>query len=141
MFDTQCRFFVSLKSITGSKIRHSKGAADADRAKLFSRLSNDITIAAKSGGSDSVSNIRLATALASAKRADMPKSNIEAAIKRATSGRTVDDTTESMTYEATLGTCGIIIETLSNNKVRTVANLKSILKKRSELTRPTQAYS
>ena len=85
-------------------------------------------MAAKLGGPDPSSNIRLAACLANAKKADMPKVNIEAALKRA-SGRSADGQSEAIIYEATLGPVGLMIETLTDKKTRTIANLKAGLKK------------
>lgn len=95
---------------------------------MFSRLSNDIAVAVKIGGADPLFNLRLSACLTSAKKADMPKSNIEAAIKRAT-GRSAEGDTQSVTYEGNLASVGFIIDTLTDKKTRTVANIKSTFKK------------
>ncbi|EXX55088.1 hypothetical protein RirG_228530 [Rhizophagus irregularis DAOM 197198w] len=112
-----------------SKIRHVKGVKDLERGILFTKLSKEIQLAVKLGGSDPGQNVRLAAALASAKKAHMPKDNIDNSIKRAL-GQTKADSIESITYEG-YGPGGIafLIETLTDNKNRTVKDLKHFFAK------------
>ncbi|KAJ2324053.1 hypothetical protein IWW51_003460, partial [Coemansia sp. RSA 2702] len=107
-----------------SKIRHSKGAADVKKGQLFAALVKDILNATKEGGSDPKLNMRLAAAIRQAKQADMPKENIERAIKRATSKEYTN--AEQVVYEG-LGPHGtaLMIECLTDNKNRTVTALRS----------------
>lgn len=114
-----------------SKIRHAKGAIDAERARLFSRLIKDINVNARLAGFNPVFNIKLAASITAAKAADMPKSKIEAALKRASGLRSTaaDTPLEHVTYEATLGLVGLIIETLTDKRTRTIANVKNLVKK------------
>jgi YebC/PmpR family DNA-binding regulatory protein len=110
-------------------IRHKKGAQDAKRGKLFSKLIKEITIAAKMGGGDEESNPRLRTAVLKAKAANMPKDNIERAIKKGT-GELGGDEYFELTYEG-YGPNGvaILVDTLTDNKNRTAADVRSIFNK------------
>lgn len=109
-------------------IKHKKGAADAKRGKIFTKLARAITVAAK-GNPDPDANFQLRLAIDQAKAANMPKDNIERAIARAT-GEGKDQLEEAM-YEAYgPGGVAIIIETTTDNKNRTVSNLKHILSSR-----------
>jgi len=107
-----------------SSIKHKKGAADAKRGKIFSRLAKEITVAAKSGGGDVDMNPRLRTAVGSAKSASMPKDNIERAIKRGT-GEIEGVSYDEMMYEG-YGPAGvaIMVEILTDNKNRAVAEVR-----------------
>jgi len=108
-----------------NSIKHKKGAADAKRGKIFTKLARAITVAAK-GNPDPDANFQLRLAIDQAKSANMPKDNIERAITRAT-GEGKDSLEEAM-YEAYgPGGVAIIIEALTDNKNRTVANLKHIV--------------
>lgn len=109
-------------------IKHKKGKADKQRSKLFSKLSREITVAAKLGMPDPNMNPRLRSAIQTAKEANMPKDNIDRAIKKSQGG---DDTNyESVVYEGfgPSGT-GIIVEALTDNKNRTISNIRSIFEK------------
>ncbi|KAJ1759482.1 hypothetical protein GGH19_000579 [Coemansia sp. RSA 1807] len=123
-----CTGLLQLKRHSGhsrwSKIRRSKGVSDVRKGQLFATLSKDILHAAKEGGSDVKFNLRLATAIRQAKQADMPKENIERAIKRATSKEYSN--AEQLVYEG-LGLHGaaLIVECLTDNKNRTVHSLRS----------------
>ena len=110
-----------------ANIKRKKGAEDAKRAKLFTRLARDIMVAAKDGGGDEESNAKLALAVSKAKDNNMPKDNIERAIKRGT-GELDGGEMYELRYEA-YGTDGVgfIIETLSDNKNRALAAVKAIL--------------
>lgn len=110
-------------------IRHKKGAQDAKRGKLFSKLIKEITVAAKMGGGEEESNPRLRTAVLKAKAANMPKDNIDRAIKKGTGELGGDDYVE-LSYEG-YGPNGvaILVDTLTDNKNRTAADVRSIFSK------------
>lgn len=112
-----------------SSIKHKKAKADAARGRIFTRLIKEITVAARFGGGDENSNPRLRTALAAAKAANMPSANIERAIKRGT-GELPGVTYEEITYEGyTAGGAALIIEVLTDNKNRTVADIRHLFSK------------
>jgi YebC/PmpR family DNA-binding regulatory protein len=109
-------------------IQFRKGRQDKIRSKLFSKLSRDITIAAKAGGPDPGTNSRLRLAIANARVESMPKDNIERAIKKASSGET--DLMEEIRYEGFgPGGVGLIVEVLSDNRNRVAANVRTIFGK------------
>ncbi|HEX6387013.1 MAG TPA: YebC/PmpR family DNA-binding transcriptional regulator [Anaerolineae bacterium] len=112
-----------------STIKHKKAAADAKRGKLFTRLAKEITIAAREGGGDPEMNNRLALAIEKAKAANMPKDNIERAVKRGTGELEGGELYEVM-YEA-YGPhgVGIIVEVVTDNKNRAVADVRHTLSK------------
>jgi len=112
-----------------SSIKYKKGAADAKRGKIFTRIVKEIIIAAREGGGDVDTNPSLRVAISSAKKANMPNTNIERAIKRGT-GEIEGVQYESHTYEG-YGHSGvaIIIETLTDNKQRTVSEVRHMLSK------------
>jgi len=112
-----------------STIKHKKAAADAKRGKLFTRLAKEITIAAREGGGDPDVNNRLALAIDKAKAANMPKDNIERAVKRGTGELEGGELYEVM-YEA-YGPhgVGIIVEAVTDNKNRAVADVRHTLTK------------
>lgn len=107
-----------------STIKHKKGAADAKRGKVFSKYIKEITVAAKMGGGDLSMNARLRTAVNAAKAVNMPKDNIDRAIKRGT-GELDGVTYEEMVYEG-YGPAGvaIMVEILTDNKNRAVAEVR-----------------
>ncbi len=110
-------------------IRHKKGAEDAKRGRLFTKLIKEITVAARTGGGDENANPRLRTAILKAKSANMPKDNIERAIKKGTGELEGVDYTE-LTYEAYgPGGVAILIQCLTDNKNRTAADIRNILTK------------
>ena len=110
-----------------SSIKHKKAKVDAQRGRIFTRLIKEITVAARMGGGDEESNPRLRAAVAAAKAANMPSANIERAIKRGT-GELPGVTYEEATYEGYgPGGAALLIETLTDNKNRTVADLRHIL--------------
>jgi YebC/PmpR family DNA-binding regulatory protein len=110
-------------------IQFRKGAQDKKRSKLFSKLSRDITIAAKAGLPDPTANARLRLAIANAKAESMPKDNIDRAIKKALGGEA--DLMEEIRYEGFgPGGVGLIIETLTDNRNRSAANVRAIFTKR-----------
>lgn len=114
-----------------ASIKHKKAAVDAKRGKLFSRLSKEITVAAKTGGGDVDMNPRLRTAVSSAKEANMPNDNIDRAIKKGT-GELPGVSYEELIYEGYgVGGVAILIETLTDNKNRTASEIRSIFTKRN----------
>jgi YebC/PmpR family DNA-binding regulatory protein len=110
-------------------IMHRKGAQDKKRAKTFSRLGKEIAVAVKTGGADPESNIRLRSAINTAKNLNMPKDNIERAVKKG-EGNDPDSNYEEVRYEGygPEGTA-IIVEAMTNNKNRTAAEIRSIFSK------------
>ena len=113
-----------------ASIKHKKAGTDAKRGKLFSRLSKEITIAAKIGGGDMDMNPRLRSAISAAKAANMPKENIERAVKKGT-GELPGVVYEEITYEGYgPGGVGIIIECLSDNRNRATGEVRSTLDRR-----------
>ena len=112
-----------------SKIKRKKGVADARRSKVWARITRDIMIAAREGGGSPDMNARLALAVDKAKAENMPKDNIERAIKRGT-GEIEGADYEEISYEG-YGPNGvaIFVETLTDNTNRTVADLRSLFSK------------
>jgi YebC/PmpR family DNA-binding regulatory protein len=109
-------------------IMHRKGRADKVRSKLFSKLSRDITVAAKSGMPDPNMNPRLRLAVNNARAESMPKDNIERAIKKGAMGEA--DTYEDIRYEGFgPGGVGIIVEVLTDNRNRSASNVRSYFSK------------
>ena len=110
-------------------IKHKKGAADAKRGKLFTRVIKELTVAARNGGGDPDMNPRLRTIIAEAKSVNMPADNIKRAIQRGT-GELPGVNYDEITYEAYgPGGVAIIIETLTDNKNRTVGEMRHTLTK------------
>jgi YebC/PmpR family DNA-binding regulatory protein len=110
-------------------IKHKKGAADAKRGQKFSKLIKEISVAAKMGGADPESNARLRTAILKARADNMPKDNIERAIKKG-AGELESSTYYELTYEGYApGGVAIIIDTLTDNKNRTAGEVRSTLTK------------
>lgn len=113
-----------------STIKHKKGAADAKRGRLFSKLIKEITVAARTGGGDPTGNPRLRTAIATARSNSLPGDNIERAIKRGT-GELEGVSYEEIIYEGYgPGGIAIIIESMTDNKNRTIAELRNEFSKR-----------
>jgi YebC/PmpR family DNA-binding regulatory protein len=109
-----------------SSIKHKKAATDARRGKLFTKLIKEITIAARLGGGDPKANPRLRTAIAAAKAQSMPNDNIERAIKKGT-GELGGNQLESVIYEGYgPGGVAIIAEALTDNRNRTVAEIRHL---------------
>ena len=112
-----------------STIKRKKGAIDANRGKIFTKLIKEITVAAKMGGGDPDANPRLRTSILSAKSENMPKDNIERAIKKGTGGL------EGVTYLEILyegygpGGVAVLVETMTDNKNRTVADIRHYFSK------------
>ncbi len=112
-----------------STIKRKKGKADAERGRLFTRLIKEITIAARHGGGDENANPRLRSAIQAAKTANMPSANVEKAIKRGT-GELPGVVYEEITYEGYgPGGIAVYVETLTDNKNRTVAEMRHIFSK------------
>ena len=110
-------------------IKHKKGAADAKRGKIFTRLIKELTVAARSGGGDPDMNPRLRTIIAEAKANNMPRENIERAIRRGT-GEEPGVSYEEIMYEGYgPGGVAIMIQTLTDNKNRTVGEIRHMLGK------------
>jgi len=110
-----------------STIKRKKGAADAKRGAIFSRLAKEIAMAAKSGGGDPNMNARLRAALLAAKSQNMPKENVDRAVKRGT-GELPGVSYEEIRYEAYgPGGVALIIDILTDNKNRTVAEIRHLL--------------
>ena len=109
-------------------IMFRKGAQDKKRAKIFAKLGREIQIASKQGGIDPDSNHRLRTAIDAAKAANVPKDNIERAIKKGSSNET--NNLEEIKYEGFgPGSTSLIVETMTDNKNRTASNIRSIFQK------------
>mgnify|MGYP000891439775 FL=1 len=112
-----------------SSIKHKKGAADAKRGKVFTRIIKELTVAARVGGGDPDSNPRLRTVVADAKAANMPADNIKRAIRRGT-GEEPGVSYEEATYEGYgPGGAALMLETLTDNKNRTVSEIRHLLSK------------
>ncbi|HPE36833.1 MAG TPA: YebC/PmpR family DNA-binding transcriptional regulator, partial [Spirochaetales bacterium] len=110
-------------------IKHKKGAADAKRGQMFTKLIKEISIAARMGGGDPDTNARLRTAVLKARAANMPKDNIERAIKKGT-GELGASTFEELVYEAYApGGIAVLVEVLTDNKNRAAAEVRNILNK------------
>ena len=109
-------------------IKHKKGKADKQRSKIFSKLSKEITVAARLGDKDPSMNPRLRSAVQAARSANMPKDNIERAIDKSLA--TTGENFESLRYEG-FGPykIAVIIETLTDNKNRTASNIRTIFQK------------
>jgi len=112
-----------------SKVKHIKGAADAKKGKLFTKIMKEVTVSARLGGGDPDGNPRLRAAISAARIASMPKDNVERAVKKGT-GELQDGTTiEEATYEGYgPGGVAILVETTTDNKNRTVSELRNIFK-------------
>ncbi len=112
-----------------SSIKHQKSKTDARRGRLFTKLIREITVAARTGGGDIDSNPRLRTAVAAAKAANMPAENIDKAIRRGT-GDLPGVSYEEARYEGYgPGGVAIIVDVLTDNKNRTVAEIRNIFSK------------
>jgi YebC/PmpR family DNA-binding regulatory protein len=110
-----------------ASIKHKKGAADAKRGKVFTKIIREISIASRLGGGDPEANPRLRTAVLKARFANMPKDNIDRAIKKGTGDLEGSEYVE-LTYEAYgPGGVAILVEALTDNKNRTAAELRRVL--------------
>jgi YebC/PmpR family DNA-binding regulatory protein len=112
-----------------STIKHKKGAADAKRGKVFTKIIKEISVAAKLGGGDPAANPRLRTAIDKAKAENMPKDNIERAIKKGTGGM------EGVVYEEIVyegygpGGVAVLVDCMTDNRNRTVSEVRSVFTK------------
>jgi YebC/PmpR family DNA-binding regulatory protein len=112
-----------------ANIRHRKAAQDAKRGKLYTKLAREITVAAREGGGDPEFNPRLRAAIEKAKKFNMPKENIERAIKRGT-GEIAGETYEEITYEGYgPGGVAIIVKCLTDNRNRTASEVRHAFSK------------
>ena len=112
-----------------AKVKHFKGAIDAKRGRIFAKLSKELTVAAKQGGSDPDMNPRLRMVLLKCRAANMPSDNVERAIKRATGGDG-GVTYEDLTYEIYgPGGVAMLVELTTDNRNRTAAEIRSLLTK------------
>lgn len=112
-----------------ANIKHKKGKEDAKRGKVFTKLIKEITVAARMGGGDPSANPRLRTAISAAKSENMPKDNLERAIKKGT-GELEGVNYEEMTYEGYgPGGAAVIVESLTDNKNRAIADIRHIFTK------------
>jgi YebC/PmpR family DNA-binding regulatory protein len=113
-----------------SSIKHKKGAADAKRGQLFSKLSKAIIVAAKTGGPDPANNLALQNAIEKAKSYSMPKDNIDRAVAKGSGADADDDAYETITYEG-YGPEGVavIVEALTDNRNRTAADVRHMFSK------------
>jgi len=110
-------------------IKHKKGAADAKRGKIFTRIIKELTVAARNGGGDPDSNPRLRTVIADAKQVNMPADNIKRAIRRGT-GEEEGLMYEEVTYEGYgPGGVAVLVDTLTDNRNRTVSEIRHIFSK------------
>ena len=111
-----------------ASIKHSKGKADKKRSKVFSKLSKEISVAAKLGDKDPSMNPRLRSAIQAARSANMPKDNIERAIDKSSASN--DNNFENLRYEG-FGPdkIAVIVEALTDNKNRTASNIRTIFQK------------
>lgn len=111
-----------------STIKRKKGAQDAKRSRIFSKIIKEIQVAVREGGADPEGNPRLRLAIANAKGASMPKDNIERAISRGKDKDSADY--QELTYEGYLTHgVGVYLETMTDNQQRTVSNIRSIFNK------------
>ena len=109
-------------------IKHKKGRADKQKSKIFSKISKEITVAAKLGGRDPNMNSRLRSAIQLAKLANMPKENVERAISKSEANHNINY--EHLRYEGMgPGKIYVIVETLTDNKNRTASNIRTIFQK------------
>lgn len=114
-----------------STIKRKKGKADAERGRVFTKLIKEITVAARMGGGDESSNSRLRSVIATAKAANMPADNIKKAIQKGT-GELPGVTYEEVTYEGYgPGGVAVLVQTLTDNKNRTVAEIRHFFTKRA----------
>lgn len=113
-----------------ANIKHRKAAQDAKKGKVFTKIARELTVAAKQGGGDPDANSRLRLALDKARAANMPKDNVERAIKKGT-GEGGDQNYEDITYEA-YGPAGvgILVQVLTDNRNRSITDVRTVITKR-----------
>jgi YebC/PmpR family DNA-binding regulatory protein len=113
-----------------ANIKHRKAAQDAKKGKVFTKIARELTVAAREGGVDPTANSRLRLALDKARAANMPRDNVDRAIKKGAGGDN-DQVYEDVTYEAYgPGGAAILIKVLTDNKNRSVTEVRSVLTKR-----------
>ncbi len=113
-----------------SSIKHKKGAADAKRGKIFTKITKEITLAARLGGGDVEGNARLRQAIAAAKAENMPKDNIEKAVKKGSGDLEGGAAYEEIVYEGYgPGGVAVLVEVMTDNKNRTVSDVRHIFSK------------
>lgn len=112
-----------------ANIKHRKEGADRRRGRMFTKLAKELMVSARLGGSDPNSNSRLRIAISKARSANMPKDNIERAVKKG-AGELEGETFEEVVYEVYApGGVGIVVEALTDKKTRTTPEIKNIIKK------------
>src|SRR5580658_4345797 len=110
-------------------IKHKKAATDAKRGKIFTKIIRELTIAARTGGADPITNPRLRTAILSAKSENMPNDNIERAIQRGT-GTLEGETLDEVTFEGYgPGGVGVLVQVVTNNRNRIVSEVRHMFSK------------
>ena len=113
-----------------ANIKHRKEAQDNKKGKIFTKIARELTVAAKIGGGDPASNSRLRLALDKARASNMPKDNVERAVKKGT-GEGNDQIFEDITYEGYApGGVGILVKTLTDNRNRTIMEVRTVITKR-----------
>ncbi|MDP8299320.1 MAG: YebC/PmpR family DNA-binding transcriptional regulator [Candidatus Tantalella remota] len=113
-----------------ASIKHKKGALDAKRGKIFTKITREITVAAREGGGDPDANARLRLAIQKAREANMPADNIERGIKKGT-GELEGVSYDNVSFEGyAIGGVAVIVERLSDNKNRTTSEVRAIFTKR-----------
>ncbi len=113
-----------------ANIKHRKEAEDNKKGKIFTKIARELTVAAKIGGGDPASNSRLRLALDKARASNMPKDNVERAVKKGT-GEGNDQIFEDITYEGYApGGVGILVKTLTDNRNRTIMEVRTVITKR-----------
>ena len=110
-------------------IKHKKAATDAKRGKIFTKIIRELTIAARTGGADPITNPRLRTAILSAKSENMPNDNIQRAIQRGT-GTLEGETLDEVTFEGYgPGGVGVLVQVVTNNRNRIVSEVRHMFSK------------
>ena len=113
-----------------ANIKHRKEAQDNKKGKIFTKIARELTVAAKIGGGDPASNSRLRLALDKARASNMPKDNVERAVKKGT-GEGNDQIFEDINYEGYApGGVGILVKTLTDNRNRTIMEVRTVITKR-----------
>ena len=113
-----------------ANIKHRKEEQDNKKGKIFTKIARELTVAAKIGGGDPASNSRLRLALDKARASNMPKDNVERAVKKGT-GEGNDQIFEDITYEGYApGGVGILVKTLTDNRNRTIMEVRTVITKR-----------
>lgn len=122
-----------------TQIKHKKGVSDAKKGKLFSKLVREISVSARAGGDSPDANPRLRAAIERARSCGMPKENIERAIERLR-GTSEEGSLEEFLYEAACGKIQILIEGITDNKNRTINEMRKILLRRGAKLVPQNSF-